>query len=133
MSSNHTQKTAARENPAAARQQLSAQIAAIDAALPGTVLIRYNRCGKKTCACHKDPPKLHGPYYQWTRKIAGRTRTQLLTAEQYERYQPWFENARTLRELLAQLEAHSLKTAQQAEGWPSEETPSSQKRRSTNQ
>ena len=133
MSSKHTQKTAASDNPAGARQQLAAQIAKIDAALPGTVLARYNRCGKPSCACHHDPPKLHGPYYQWTRKINGRTRTRLLTAEQYERYQPWFENARTLRQLLTQLEAHSLQAAQQAEGWPPDETPTSQKRHPKNQ
>jgi hypothetical protein len=42
----------------------------------------------------------------------------VLTQEQYERYAPWFENARLLRELLAELEALSLQTARDAEGWP---------------
>ena len=37
--------------------------------------------------------------------------------EQYQRYRPWFDNARRLRELTAELEALSLRTIEQAEGW----------------
>jgi hypothetical protein len=105
------------------RRQLARQIATIDAALPGSIVIRHTRCGKPSCRCHQDPPQLHGPYIQWTRKINGRTRTQLLTKEQYERYKPWFENARLLRELLSELEAASLQTAREAEGWPPDNQP----------
>jgi len=38
-----------------------------------------------------------------------------LTAEQAARYQPWFDNARPLRELLAALQAQSLKAFHDAE------------------
>jgi len=27
------------------------------------------------CRCHADPPQLHGPYHQWTRKKNGKTAT----------------------------------------------------------
>ncbi|MBA2319004.1 MAG: hypothetical protein H0V93_14680 [Euzebyales bacterium] len=37
---------------------------------------------------------------------------------QDQRYQPWFDNARRLRELVAELEALSLRAAERAEGWP---------------
>jgi hypothetical protein len=50
--------------------------------------------------------------------VAGKTVTRTLTEEQAERYRPWFDNARTLRALLADLEAHSLRAAERAEGWP---------------
>ena len=76
-----------------------------------------NRCGKPNCACHADPPRLHGPYITWTRKVSGKTITRRLTAEQLNRYQPWFDNNRRLRQLIAQLEALCLDTANQAEGW----------------
>ncbi|HEX9682220.1 MAG TPA: hypothetical protein VGA13_04010 [Acidimicrobiales bacterium] len=33
-----------------------------------------------------DPPQLRGLDYQWTRKINGKTKTRLLTAEQMDRY-----------------------------------------------
>jgi hypothetical protein len=51
------------------------------------------------------------------RKIDGKTVTRTLTPEQASRYQPWFDDARQLRALTAQLEALSLKLAQGAEGW----------------
>ena len=60
-------------------------------ALPGTFTERYNRCGKANCRCKQDPPSLHGPYYQWTRKVDGKTVTRLLNRDQIERYRdcPW--------------------------------------------
>ena len=91
--------------------------AAAGYALPGTLLERHIRCNKPGCRCIADPPQLHGPYYQWTRKIGGKTRTTLLTAEQMDRYQPWFNNAKTIRTLTADLEALSLKIANTTEDW----------------
>jgi len=123
--SNPPAKTAKQPPPARSerrRRELARQIAKIDAALPGSIVIRHTRCGKPSCRCHADPPQLHGPYFQWTRKIAGRTRTRVLTHQQYQRYAPWFENARLLRELLAELEALSLQAARQAESWPADDT-----------
>ncbi len=114
--SNHTTDQPA-PRPEPQRRELAHQIAQIDAALPGSLQIRSTRCGKPACRCKADPPQLHGPYIQWTRKINGRTRTRLLTPEQLKRYQPWFENARRLRQLLAELEALSLQAAEAAEGW----------------
>lgn len=105
------------------RRELARQIAQIDAALPGSLVIRSTRCGKPACRCKADPPQLHGPYIQWTRKIAGQTHTRLLTPEQLDRYQPWFDNARRLREMLTQLEALSLQAAEHAEGWTHTDTP----------
>ena len=68
--------------------------------LPGTIAERRTRCGRPNCACHADPPRLHGPYRQWTRKIAGKTVSRCLTADQLRDYQPWFDNDRRIRELL---------------------------------
>jgi hypothetical protein len=103
--------------PERRRQQLQAEIAEIDFILPGTINVTMNRCGKPNCACHGDPPRLHGPYITWTRKVKGKTITRRLTPEQLERYRPWFDNNRRLRNLIAELEALSLRTAAQAEGW----------------
>jgi hypothetical protein len=103
--------------PEPSLQQLQAQLAAIDHVLPGTINIAMNRCGKSTCGCHADPPRLHGPYITWTRKVNGKTVTRRLTPEQLARYQPWFENNRRLRQLIAKLETLSLQAAEEAEGW----------------
>ena len=86
-----------------------------DYALPGSLARRYMRCGKQTCRCKADPPVLHGPYLHWTRTVAGKTRTRTLTEEQAQRYQPWFDNASRLRELLTELEARSLHAFHEAE------------------
>jgi hypothetical protein len=95
--------------------KLQAQLAEIGFALPGTINVAMNRCGKENCACHQDPPKLHGPYITWTRKVAGKTVTRRLSAEQLERYQPWFENDRRLKALVKEIEALSLQALDAAE------------------
>ncbi len=51
------------------------------------------------------PPRLHGPYWQWTRKIAARTICRWLNAEQHDDFKAWVDNDRRLRELLTRLEA----------------------------
>lgn len=100
-----------------AQQRLAAALAEIGFALPGSIVVRRVRCGKTTCRCRADPPELHGPYIQWTHRVEGKTVTRLLTPDQLTRYQPWFDNARRLRQLVAELETLSLRTAERAEGW----------------
>jgi hypothetical protein len=103
--------------PARRLRQLQAELAEVGFALPGTINVAMNRCGKPNCACHQDPPRLHGPYITWTRKVNGKTVTRRLTPEQLARYKPWFENDRRLRQLTRELETLSLQAAEQAEGW----------------
>lgn len=47
----------------------------------------------------------------------GKTVTKQLSTEQLARYQPWFDNARQLRQLLGALETRSLDAINHAEGW----------------
>lgn len=98
-----------RKPPEPPGARLAAELAGIDYALPGSLACRYMRCGKPVCRCKADPPVLHGPYLHWTRTVAGKTVTRTLTDEQARRYQPWFDNARRLRELITDLEARSLR------------------------
>ena len=95
---------------AATRRGLATDLAQIDGVLPGSVVVRQMRCGKPGCACKADPPRLHGPYIQWTRTVDGKTVTRFLSQEQLARYQPWFDNARRLKELVAKLEIVSVHT-----------------------
>ena len=101
-------KPAQRPPFAATRKALADALADIDGLLPGSVVVRHIRCGKRGCACKADPPTLHGPYIQWTRTVRGKTVTRYLSEEQLDRYQPWFDNARRLKELVAKLEIASL-------------------------
>ena len=84
-------------------RQIAGELAAIAATgmvLPGSITTRRTRCGRDGCACRADPPRLHGPYHQWTRKKNGKTATRILTDDQAADYQPWFDNHRRLRELV---------------------------------
>jgi uncharacterized protein YjiS (DUF1127 family) len=100
--------------------RLAAQIAETAQAgfaLPGTLTERMTRCGYPRCRCRADPPQLHGPYHQWTRKKNGRTSTRILSDEQLADYGPWFDNHKRLRELIADLEALSLEIAESDPRW----------------
>ena len=88
--------------------EITARLADLAFALPGTVADRLTRCGYPGCRCHADPPQLHGPYHQWTRKKNGKTATKILTDEQLTDYAPWFDSHKRLRELITELEALSL-------------------------
>ena len=89
-------------------EKIAAELAAIAATgmvLPGSITERRTRCGRPNCACHADPPRLHGPYWQWTRKITAKTICRWLSPDQRHDYQAWIDNDRRLHELLARLEA----------------------------
>jgi hypothetical protein len=88
--------------------ELARALARTDFVLPGSVIKRMTRCGHPNCHCHADPPLMHGPYHQWTRKVAGKTVTRLLTDAQLADYRPWLDNQRRLRSLVAELETLSL-------------------------
>lgn len=60
-------------------RELAAQIADLGYIRAGSLALRHNRCGKPNCRCHADPPQLHGPYWQWTAKIDGKTVNRRLT------------------------------------------------------
>jgi hypothetical protein len=106
-------ETVCRMEPSPAQQaaldKITAELAtAAGPALPGTLTIRAYACGKPNCRCHADPPRLHGPYAEWTRKIGGKTVTRRLTDTELAAYQPLFDNARKLRALLAELQDLTL-------------------------
>ena len=93
---------------AAARDRIARELATVGLALPGTLSFQRYRCGKPVCRCRADPPELHGPYAQWSRKIEGKTVTRRLGAKELAAYGPLFENARLLRTLVAELQALTL-------------------------
>ena len=102
---------------AAIAAEITARLADVNFALPGTLADRMTRCGHPGCRCHADPPRPHGPYHQWTRKKNGKTATRILTDEQLADYGPWFDNHRRLRELVAELEQLSLDIAEDDPRW----------------
>ncbi len=109
---------------AASRQaetdNIAAELAAIartGMVLPGSITQRRTRCGRRNCGCHADPPRLHGPYWQWTRKIAAKTICRWLSDDQHRDYQPWIDNDRRLHALLTRLEALGTATFEADPRW----------------
>lgn len=94
-----------------------AEIAKLDFCLPGSLVDRTTRCSTPSCRCQTDPEHRHGPYPSWTRRVEGKTVTRTLRAHQAERYQPYFDNTRRLRELVEELETLAVDVITQAEGW----------------
>jgi hypothetical protein len=82
-----------------------AEIARSGQVLPGSISERRTRCGRANCACHGDPPRLHGPYWHWTRKVAAKTVGRYLSEDEAGDYGSWIDNDRRLRELVGRLEA----------------------------
>ena len=97
--------------------EITARLTEVTFALPGTLADRMTRCGHAGWRCHADPPQLHGPYHQWTRKKNGRTSTRILSDDQLADYGPWFDNHRRLRELITELEELSLAIAEADPRW----------------
>lgn len=85
-------------------RRIAREISKIGFVLPGSLTERYLTCTHAGCHCHAVPPVLHGPYWYWTRKVANKTVSQSLNAEQVAEYRPWIDNQRRLRDLLRELE-----------------------------
>jgi hypothetical protein len=92
-------------------QDLATQLGKAGFAMPGSISRRYTCCGKPGCRCQADPPQPHGPYYQLTRKVAGKTITTRLTAGQAARYAEWIANQRELRRMLGEMAEISRQAA----------------------
>ena len=59
-------------------EQLKQQLVTLGLVRPGSLVRRYMPCGKPGCRCMAEPPILHGPYYQWTYRLRGKTITKRL-------------------------------------------------------
>ena len=90
---------------------LLAELADIGLVLRGSIALRLTRCGQPTCRCKADPPRLHGPYYIWTRKVAGKTVTAQLTPEHAALCLDWNRNMHKLDRIVRQMQAIGLRAA----------------------
>jgi hypothetical protein len=76
------------------------------------VVERHTVCGTANCRCQADPPQRHGPYYQYSRNVAGKTTSRRLTAEQAEQYRAWIVNRRTLDQITGDMDKLSHQAAE---------------------
>src|ERR1035437_5942427 len=84
-------------------RNLAAQLADIGYIAAGSLAQRHNRDDNPTGRCHGGPPQLHGPYWQWTAKVDGKTVTRRLTQAEAGLYQEWIDNDRRHRAIIAKM------------------------------
>ena len=106
-------------DPDQRRRQIIDAIAELGPTLPGSLVQRTSRCGNVGCRCRAESPQLHGPYWAWTRTVNGKTVTRSLSEEQAQRYRPWIDNARRLRDLVTELKQLAVEQAQADQQQPS--------------
>jgi hypothetical protein len=75
----------------------------------GSLVRRLMPCGKPSCRCQARSPELHGPYYQWTRKVRGKTVTVRVTKKEARLLADWINNGRRLDKLVGAMEQVSYR------------------------
>lgn len=92
--------------------ELAAELATVGFISPGSVVVRYTSCGKPGCRCQADPPQRHGPYYQWSRAVAGKTVSRRLNQTQAELYRDWIANRQRIETIITKMEETSAAAAE---------------------
>lgn len=91
-----------------------AEISRLGLAVPGSITDRMTRCQRTGCHCKADPPRLHGPYPTWTRRVNGTTITRTLRPEDAEKLRSYLDARHKLRQLTAELDTISAQIAEEA-------------------
>jgi hypothetical protein len=85
-------------------RQAQQELQQLDYFFKGTVLKRMMKCGQPQCACHRDPSRRHGPYFEWTYKANGKTVNVKLSPQAAPLYQAATKQHRKLKAILARME-----------------------------
>ena len=92
--------------------QVKLDLGDLGVVLRGTVTERYMPCGRKGCKCQAVPATLHGPYFQWTTKVDGKTKTVRLRPEEARFYREWIANGRKLDQVIKAWEQTGIAAAE---------------------
>jgi len=85
-------------------ESLKQEIVQLQYFCKGTVLKRMMKCGNKQCACHRDPAKRHGPYFECTYKVQNKTVNLKLYPEVTPLYRSAIRQHRKLKSLMGRME-----------------------------
>ena len=67
---------------------------------PGSLSMQYNVCGSKNCKCKdKENPQKHGPYYQLSFTIRGKSVTRFIREEVVEDCKQHLANYKIFKDL----------------------------------
>lgn len=91
---------------------LGSQLAQVGFMTKGSVVSRHTACGKAGCRCQSDPPTLHGPYWQWSTAVGGKTISRRITEKEATLYKEWVANRRRALRILTEIEEISQKAGE---------------------
>ena len=95
-------------------ERLKAKLRDLGYVCVGSITRSWLTCGKPSCICHRDRARRHGPYYYWTRKVAGRTQSRMLDESLLHLYEQGIRNHRKLDALIERMRELSLLAFQDA-------------------
>ena len=75
----------------------------------GSINEVYTVCGSRYCDCKNDKSKRHGPYYLWTRKVQGKTKSIYLSKKQALVCRKFIKNYEKLASLVEKIKNLSEK------------------------
>ena len=88
----------------AKREAIGREIMRVGDMRQGSISENFRACGKPNCACSAGDHPGHGPYYAFTTKVAGKTKTvQLRPGPRLEKFEREVEAYRRFRALSHQL------------------------------
>ena len=97
-------------------QRLKRALADVALFRHGSLVRRFMPCGKPGCRCQARRPKLHGPYYQWTRKVRGKTVTVRVSKAEAMLLRRWIDEGRRLDRHIDEMERVSYRITQRMLG-----------------
>jgi hypothetical protein len=104
MRSRQSARSALPATPDPRFRQARQELQQLEYFLKGTVLKRMMKCGQPNCACHRDASQRHGPYFEWTYKVKGKTVNVKLSPQVAPLYQAATKQHRKLKAALARME-----------------------------
>lgn len=86
------------------REEVLKEISRVGDMRKGSITETYRCCGKPACACQADDHAGHGPYFAFTTKVGGKTRTvQLRPGSRLDKFQREVDTYRRFRALSEKL------------------------------
>jgi hypothetical protein len=85
----------------AARRDLMRQLKRIGPVIGDTVVVVQRKCGKESCACHRNGPKHPAMFVTWKEK--GKSRALYVPRGKEAEVRRWAENHKALRALIRRI------------------------------
>ena len=93
-------------------RELAAELADLGYIAAGSITQRSTAAAPRAAAVTPTHPTLHGPYWQWTAKVNGKTVTRRLSQTDAKLYQEWISNDRKLRKTITRMRQVAAKASE---------------------